>query len=188
MINHQQKIKILYNIDISNIVISKKMGKNGIRQKEWREENECASFFHLLEKSMYTYRDFAQQHFAREFGDFTLDQLLVMKMVYDNPGFTQQQVAESVFLDRVAITRIIRTLVIKGLIFRTNHQKDSRQSELILSPSAEELIEAVLPRAIENRQLALRGITKAKLEILKEVLNRVIENCGWNDEPVIPSQ
>ncbi|MBC6489905.1 MarR family winged helix-turn-helix transcriptional regulator [Flavihumibacter stibioxidans] len=164
------------------------MEKIDIRQKEWKEENECASFFYLLEKSIHSYRDYAQQHFAREFGDFTLDQLLVMKMVYDNPGFTQQQIAESVFLDRAAITRIIRTLVIKGLIFRTNHQEDSRQSELILSPSAEELIEAVLPRAIENRQQALRGITQVNLDILKDLLNRVIGNCGGDNEPVIPGQ
>ena len=70
--------------------------------------------FYTLEKSIKTYRKFAQQQLLKNGYDITIDQWLVLKTLQENQQLSQNQIAELVFKDFASITRIIELLVKKN--------------------------------------------------------------------------
>lgn len=136
-----------------------------------------ATFFYLLEKSIKSYRQMAQRNISDEFGSITVDQLLVLQTMRDQPELTQQQIAAAVFKDFASITRIIDLLVRKGFLKRSDHPTDRRRFELTLTAEAEDLLGQVRPRILKNRRIALEGIEEEELAIARKVLAKITENC-----------
>ncbi|KYP14475.1 MAG: hypothetical protein A1D16_21135 [Flavihumibacter sp. CACIAM 22H1] len=137
-----------------------------------------ASFFYLLERAIKTYRQMAQRTISEEYGAITIDQLLVLQAMKDQPELTQQQIAVVVFKDYASITRIIDLLVRKGFLHRSGHPTDRRRFELRLTQEAEDLLQQVHPRILKNRKIALDGITEEEILIARKVLAKISENCG----------
>ncbi|HEY8398517.1 MAG TPA: MarR family transcriptional regulator [Flavihumibacter sp.] len=136
-----------------------------------------STFFYVLERAIKSYRQMAQRKISQEFGDITVDQLLVLQTMKDQPELTQQQIALAVFKDYASITRIIDLLVRKGFINRTGHPTDRRRFELTLTAEAEDLLAAVHPRIMKNRKIALNGISQDEISIARKVLAAITENC-----------
>ncbi|WP_290793415.1 MarR family winged helix-turn-helix transcriptional regulator [Flavihumibacter sp. UBA7668] len=137
-----------------------------------------STFFYVLEKSIKTYRQMAQRNLAQEYGAITIDQLLVLQAMKDQPELTQQQIALVVFKDYASITRIIDLLVRKGLLHRADHPTDRRRFELTLTRAADDLLQQVHPRILKNRKIALSGISEEEIAIARKVLAKITENCS----------
>lgn len=137
-----------------------------------------ATFFYILEKSIKSYRQMAQRTISDEFGSITVDQLLVLQTMKDQPELTQQQIAAAVFKDFASITRIIDLLVRKGFLKRSDHPTDRRRFELTLTPEGNDLLEQVRPRILKNRRIALEGVEEEEMAIARKVLARIVENCS----------
>ncbi|MBL7770594.1 MAG: MarR family transcriptional regulator [Flavipsychrobacter sp.] len=137
-----------------------------------------ATFFYLLEKSIKSYRQMAQRNISDEFGSITVDQLLVLQTMRDQPELTQQQIAVAVFKDFASITRIIDLLVRKGFLKRSDHPTDRRRFELTITPEGEDMLVQVRPRILKNRRIALEGIEEEELAVARKVLARIVENCS----------
>ena len=133
--------------------------------------------FYNLEKSIKVYRQFAQRNLAAKGYNITIDQWLVLKTLHDNEGITQQQVAVIVFKDYASVTRIIELLVAKHFIIRSFHTTDRRRFELALTTEGKKLLARIQPNINENRTKALKGISKAEAENLRNTLDKVISNC-----------
>ncbi len=137
-----------------------------------------ATFFYILEKSIKSYRQTAQRTISDEFGSITVDQLLVLQTMKDQPELTQQQIAAAVFKDFASITRIIDLLVRKGFLKRSDHPTDRRRFELTLTPEGNDLLEQVRPRILKNRRIALEGVEEEEMAIARKVLAKIVENCS----------
>lgn len=137
-----------------------------------------ATFFYILEKSIKSYRQMAQRTISDEFGSITVDQLLVLQTMKDQPELTQQQIAVAVFKDFASITRIIDLLVRKGFLKRSDHPTDRRRFELTLTPEGNDLLEQVRPRILKNRRIALEGVEEEEMAIARKVLAKIVENCS----------
>src|ERR1700742_1409145 len=87
-------------------------------------------FFYSLEKTIKSYRQFAQRNMLKQGFDLTIDQWLVLKSIIDKPGATQNEIAEDVFKDFASVTRIIDLLVKKGYLSREMHPEDRRRFKL----------------------------------------------------------
>ncbi len=136
-----------------------------------------ATFFYVLEKSIKSYRQMAQRKIGEEFGTITVDQLLVLQTMQEQPELTQQQIAAEVFKDFASITRIIDLLVRKGFLRRSDHPTDRRRFELTVTQEGNDLLQQVRPRILKNRKIALAGIDEEELAIARKVLSRITENC-----------
>lgn len=140
-------------------------------------ENLHNILFYSLEKSIKTYRQFAQRQLVQQGFDITIDQWLVLKALNDNTGQTQQQIAESVFKDYASVTRMIDLLVEKQYLVRTQHANDRRRFSLKLTEKAISLLEAMQPVIEKNRSIALTGISPQQASQFQDVLNLIINNC-----------
>jgi DNA-binding MarR family transcriptional regulator len=86
-------------------------------------------------------------------------------------------VAAIVFKDYASITRIIELLVAKNFTSRSSHTTDRRRFELALTAEGKKLLSGVQQDVNENRNKALKGISKTEIENLRNTLNKIISNC-----------
>ena len=77
------------------------MGKKGLND----------IIFYTLEKSIKSYRQYAQKQLIMNNFDITIDQWLILKSIKENSGLTQQQIGINVFFFFASVTRIIELLV-----------------------------------------------------------------------------
>ncbi len=133
--------------------------------------------FYTIDKGIRTYRMYAQKR-LREFGfQITIDQWLVLKVLTENPGIMQQEIAERVFKDNASVTRIIELLVKADYLERKINPDDRRKSNLKVTSKGRKIISEVQNVVLENRANALSGITQAELETVQRVLLKITENC-----------
>ncbi len=133
--------------------------------------------FYSLEKSIKSYRQFAQKNITKNGFDITIDQWLVLKTIENNAGMTQQQIAINVFKDYASITRIIEILVTKNFLERDFHSADRRRFDLSITKLGFETLKRLTPIIESNRKQALKGFTQSEIELLKKLLNKLTKNC-----------
>ena len=143
------------------------MGKKGLND----------IIFYTLEKSIKSYRQYAQKQLIMNNFDITIDQWLILKSIKENSGLTQQQIGINVFKDYASVTRIIELLVKKNYLQRVTHT-DKRRLILRMTSEAEDLMRSIQKVINANRRKALDGIDEDKLISLKETLNKIIDNCS----------
>ncbi|MFZ1227422.1 MAG: MarR family transcriptional regulator [Saprospiraceae bacterium] len=143
------------------------MGKKGLND----------IIFYTLEKSIKSYRQYAQKQLIMNNFDITIDQWLILKSIKENSGLTQQQIGINVFKDYASVTRIIELLVKKNYLQRVAHT-DKRRFILRMTSEAEDLMRSIQKVINANRRKALDGIDEDKLISLKETLNKIIDNCS----------
>lgn len=133
--------------------------------------------FYYIEKSIKTYRQFAQKELKNAGLSITVDQWLTLNCLNENPQITQKELAEAVFKDTASITRIIELLVKAKYVKRNINKEDRRKSNLIITELGLETI-AAASSVVENyRNQALKGIGIAKEEHVKKVMKTIIKNC-----------
>jgi MarR family transcriptional regulator, transcriptional regulator for hemolysin len=134
--------------------------------------------FYTIDKSIRTYRIYAQKQLRMKGFKITIDQWLIIKCMLENPHVTQQEIGEIVFKDNASVTRMIELLVKSGHIIRKPHAKDRRRASLTVSVQGKKIIEDMHQVVIQNRKVALDGISPEEIQLVNQVLGKIIENCG----------
>jgi len=133
--------------------------------------------FYALDKSIKTYRQFAQKKFIEAGLDITIDQWLVLNAISEKPDISQLEISEKVFKDAASITRIIDLLIRKNYLRRDLHQSDRRRFSLELTNEGKILMKNISKVVEQNRTQALKGILEKDLLQVQETLNQIIHNC-----------
>ncbi|MCW5517874.1 MarR family winged helix-turn-helix transcriptional regulator [Muriicola sp. Z0-33] len=133
--------------------------------------------FYVVEKSIKSYRQFAQHNINKVNNNITIDQWLILKTIHDNPNITQREIAEYVFKDHASITRMINLLVKKGFLERSVHSQDRRRFGLELTPLGKKTKEELMPVIWQNREIALEGLSKEEISTLRKTLQKITKNC-----------
>lgn len=133
--------------------------------------------FYNIDKAIRTYRNYAQKR-LREYGyKITIDQWLTIKAILENPGITQQELAEKIFKDNASVTRIIEILVQSGFLDREVNPADRRKTILSVTDEGLSIIQKVQHLVLQNRQVALSGIAQTDIEKANAVLQKIILNA-----------
>lgn len=133
--------------------------------------------FYALEKSIKSYRQFAQNRIKAAGFDITIDQWMVLKTLNENSEITQQQIGELVFKDYASITRIIELLVQKHYISRSSHKEDRRRFYLAITAKGKKILQQLQPIINKNRSIALKGISEKDIYTLRAYLDTITSNC-----------
>lgn len=134
--------------------------------------------FYVIEKAIKSYRQFAQRNIREVNKDITIDQWLILKTINDNPDITQREIAEYVFKDDASITRMIDLLVKKGFLERSLYPEDRRRSGLGLTPLGKMTKQDLMPIILNNRGIALEGLSEEEINTLRKVLQKITVNCN----------
>lgn len=136
------------------------------------------TIFYTLDKAIRTYRQFAQQQLKKAGHSITIDQWLIIKTIMENPGISQQEIAEQVFKDNASVTRIIELLVKASYLSREVSSNDRRRTSLKVTEDGLKVISDVHKVVLRNRATALKGVSQESLNETKNLLYSIIYNCS----------
>jgi MarR family transcriptional regulator, transcriptional regulator for hemolysin len=134
--------------------------------------------FYTIDKSIKSYRQYAQRQLKAAGFELTIDQWLVLKSIEEDSEAKQQDIAEKAFKDVASITRIIEMLVQKEYLSREFHTSDRRRFKLLLTNKGTESLQRMQAYINTNRNKALEGISQKDIEHLSKTLNKIIENVN----------
>ncbi|UOG76647.1 MarR family winged helix-turn-helix transcriptional regulator [Hymenobacter tibetensis] len=139
--------------------------------------------FYSLDKAIRQYRKLAQANIDRAGIAITIDQWLVLRVIQEHDDLTQTDIAERVFKDQASVARMISLLLKAGLLAAEPLPHDGRRSRLRVSEAGLRTLDAVQPVVLNNRQLALEGLTEEDLAVLRPMLERIYNNCLVASQP-----
>ena len=108
----------------------------------------------------------------------TIDQWLIIKSILENPKITQQELAKNVFKDNASVTRIIELMVKSNYLSREVDSQDRRKSVLTVTQEGKDIIEKVQNLVLDNRKVALEGLSNKEIDIMNLALQKIITNCS----------
>ncbi|WP_077622989.1 MarR family winged helix-turn-helix transcriptional regulator [Sediminibacillus massiliensis] len=107
------------------------------------------------------------------------EQNLILMLLWEKDGLTQNQLVEKLNKDKTNIARMASNLENKGFIKRVNCKDDRRSLKLYLTNSGKELKEKVIPVTERFNDLVCKNFTEdevAELERLLEKVNKNVEH------------
>ena len=101
------------------------------------------------------------------------NEIKVLLAVHRSPGISAKHIAEQTSLDKVVVSRAVRTLTTAGHVRRTPSEADYRCTELWLSEAgarAQAEIALILPQLLTDR---LSGLDQCEHEVLCKILKNL---------------
>jgi len=117
-----------------------------------------------------------QNVFLKAGHDITVEQWMVMLLLWQEDGQFQQQLADGINKDKATVTRQIDGLEKRNLIVRVPDRVDRRQKRVHLTNRGREMEGALIPLGIENALTAQSDIPPGHLDICRDGLKKVYHN------------
>lgn len=129
-----------------------------------------------IDKTVKISKIYSQREFDSMNLGITVDQWVLLKIIHENGGISQKELAEISYRDPASITRTLNLLEKKGLVFRKTIPENKRQHEVFLSRKGREFIEEHLPMIVRHRAKSLSGFSREEIQSLLEMLDRIQTN------------
>ena len=106
--------------------------------------------------------------------DLKPSEFATLSLIQENPGASQGQVAEAIFVNAQNMANLIEKIESRGLIRREASGEDKRSYSLFLTDAGQALIEQALPKVqlLENQATAM--LSEAEKQQLLSLLNKMI--------------
>ena len=121
-----------------------------------------------------------KQTFAKvlmEFGvDFTVDQWIVLQLLFKDGPLSQFEIAEKAFKDRPTVTRIIDLLCEKKFVTRKGDSIDRRRFVIHLTEKGKNEVRIITPKVKIFRLRAYDGLTDEDIARLKAIMDEIYSN------------
>ncbi|MFC5742791.1 MarR family winged helix-turn-helix transcriptional regulator [Dyella tabacisoli] len=149
------------------------------------KKTEDISFGYLLNDVTLLFR----KHFDRRAVKFGLTraQWRATKMLCYREGLRQTELAEFLEMEAIAVGRVIDRLQAAGFVERRPDPKDRRAWQLYATEQARAIVADMEVIAHGLRKDATRGIERAEMEQVMDVMGRIKENLLALEQPT-PSE
>jgi DNA-binding MarR family transcriptional regulator len=117
-----------------------------------------------------------QKSFVTAGQDVTVEQWMLLVLLWIRDGQHQQQLADALGKDRTTVTRLIDGLEKQNLLIRIPDTESQRQKLIYLTYKGRELEQTLMPLEYENTLRQEFGIAAEDLAICKKVLKNVFDN------------
>jgi DNA-binding MarR family transcriptional regulator len=96
-----------------------------------------------------------------------------LRALWEEDGLTQRELSRRVGMMEPTTATALESMKRRGLISRTRNARDRRKVNIRLTEEGRRLREVLLPCAIEVNQVALAGIPREQIPLLREQLARI---------------
>ncbi len=123
------------------------------------------------------YRVFAKE-IASELAPYGLvaSQWSVLRALWVEDGLSQVDLAERMRIEKASLTTTLEAMDKQGLIRRERNSDDRRKVNIYLTAASQRLKGDLLPFVGKINRKATRGMSTAEVEMLRDLLCRVISN------------
>lgn len=106
----------------------------------------------------------------------TNEQWFVLKMINENPGSSQTEIAEKSQKDKTNITRILDLLEKNAYIERRRDDRDRRMYRIHLTKDGEKVLKAVIPVTQKTEKICTHSLNKKEITEIIKLLDSVCAN------------
>jgi DNA-binding MarR family transcriptional regulator len=117
-----------------------------------------------------------QKNFRDANLDITVEQWSILYHLWKEDSQSQQQLCDKSFRDKASITRLIDNLEKQQLVERKPSATDRRINLICLTEQGKNLQQQTIDIANNTMDEALVNISKAEIDVVKNVLQRVYDN------------
>lgn len=110
--------------------------------------------------------------------DTTVDQWVIIQLLYQNQSISQHQLAKLAFKDAPTITKMLDILEFKQIVKRENHSSDKRKNRIELTALGKTKYNQILPLVKQFRQEAYEGLSHEELLGLDKILQKIFNNLS----------
>lgn len=118
--------------------------------------------------------------YQRDFA-LSIPEWRVLAVLARFPDLSAIEVAERTAMDKVAVSRAVRSLVAARRVVRSFDKGDRRKSILRLSASGKSVYMRVVPRALRYEQKLLNALSPSDRRALDRLISRLIERARQMD-------
>lgn len=104
------------------------------------------------------------------------EQNLIMMLLWEKDGLTQNQLVEMLDKDKTNIARMASNLEKKGFVKRCACPNDRRSVKLYLTENGKKLATTIIPIAEEFNEIVCKGISTQELLELERLLSKITQN------------
>ncbi len=127
----------------------------------------------MLDQTNKLAKQYSQKELDKRGADITVDQWVLLKLIEQDPGLSQRDLAEKSIKDPASITRMLDLLEKKRLIQRESIKGNRRQYSISVSHDGQEFIEKYMKMVQKHRAKSLEGFSKKEVNKLKEMLLKI---------------
>ena len=114
--------------------------------------------------------------------ELTIEQFVILSLLNSNCDLIQRDLASQLQKDKSIIVRQINCLLENQYVVRLTNKDDKRVKNLILTKKGFEKLNQMKEIASEVSRKLLTGISENELEIFQNVLLKIQENGGVEDD------
>ena len=103
-------------------------------------------------------------------------QWAALRVLWEDQGLTQVQLAERMRTEKAALTAVLNSLEQKGYIARSRDQVDKRKSNIYLTRAGQLLKSDLLPISMVVHGQATNGLSSAEMASLRKLLGHILGN------------
>jgi DNA-binding MarR family transcriptional regulator len=110
--------------------------------------------------------------------DITVDQWVIIQLLYQNHSISQHQLAKLAFKDAPTITKMLDILAFKQIVKREIHGSDKRKNTIELTALGKIKYDQILPLVQQFRHDAYEGLSHEELLGLDKILQKIFNNLS----------
>jgi len=129
-----------------------------------------------IDKTSKVSKLYSQREFDRLGMGITVEQWILLKIIEENDGLTQKELADKSLRDPASITRTLDLLNKKGFVERRPVEDNRRQYSICLKKEGKSFIKKYMPVISSHRAKSIEGITEQELEVLTLLLGKIQKN------------
>lgn len=110
--------------------------------------------------------------------DITYSEFVLLLKLYDKQGCSQDDMANYLYLDKAVITRVIKSLEDKKLIYRLQDTEDRRLKRLYLTEEGAEMEDYIKGIITQLMSFIAQGMEPEKVELLMTGFQDIAERIS----------
>lgn len=121
---------------------------------------------------------FLTNKFHDESIDLTMKQWVLLKILLENDGDMQNNIAKLTKRNKGSITRIIATLEDKNLVARMPDPNDQRINRVFVTKHGHKTFKATTPLILDAYKKLQHNLSPEEINTLINILKKVLQNIG----------
>jgi DNA-binding MarR family transcriptional regulator len=108
--------------------------------------------------------------------DFTFQDWRVLAVLAAHEGASLTELADATVIPQPSVSRLVANLAKRGFVERQNGKRDSRIVHLFLTAKGRKIYDKMLPLAVDEYRVAMKGFSSRESEQLRGMLLRMMKN------------
>jgi len=155
------------------MALTRNKNVGGSRKPPLKRFDIDTSIGFIVNRTAYVMRQHLHEGFRKINQPITPEEFALLRVLWNQDGRRQGELADYAFKDRTTVTRLIDGLVGKGLVERKNDQRDRRAVRTWLTKTGKSLEGKLVPIAHDLVNRATVDVSQKDLEITLETLRKV---------------